>query len=220
MTGGSCLQNTVATDTFRNSWSPTSIFALNTSSRAGLVSGMCGQRQLLQQGYHRADISIGAMADEQPAGAIWPLPPVAHSKLATTRWITYLQKQGFTPADFGNRSWSDVMPLGRQPVSGDDEIFRRLFYWTARFIAWDATDTYAAATKLSQQAFSKDVLVYMNCNNFGGRFFYPNSPVPGNNPPPGQLCPGESCGVIAFDWLEFGRLRGASILWTEVRSAS
>eukprot|EP01043_Picozoa_sp_COSAG02_P108632 COSAG02_NODE_44678_length_364_cov_0.596226_1_plen_56_part_10 len=56
MTGGSCLQNTVATDTFRNSWSPTSIFALNTSSRAGLVSGMCGQRQLLQQGYHRADI--------------------------------------------------------------------------------------------------------------------------------------------------------------------
>ena len=63
--GGSCLQKVESqTDVFRNSWSPNSVFALNASQRASLISTMCGQSQLMFDGYSKSDISIGAMAGE------------------------------------------------------------------------------------------------------------------------------------------------------------
>ena len=60
---------------------------------------------------------------------------------------------------------------------------------------------YATSTNMSKDAFGEEVLVYANLNNWGGRFF-----VPGVS---------DSSSLVYFDWLEYGRLNGATLLWTE-----
>jgi hypothetical protein len=235
VSGGSCLQsqpNDPSPDVFRNSWAPNSVFALNASERATLISTMCScftdphcadgqsskhdQFNLLRDGYSKADISIGAMVDEPLAGSIGGgagLPPVSHNAIVSQRWMAYLQSQGLNlAADFGKSLWSQVLPAGRPLNPGDGNasnlISRKQFYWTARFVAWDATATYAAATNISREAFSPEVLVYANLDNSGGRFFCPNTPLPGN-----WYVSSDS--AVSFDWQEFGRMSGASLLWTE-----
>ena len=51
-----------------------------------------------------------------------------------------------------------------------------------------------------EEAFYPGVGVFANWNNFKGRFY-----VPG----------GGGGATMHHDWIEFGRLRGANILWTE-----
>ena len=88
-----------------------------------------------------------------------------------------------------------MRPAGR-PKPGDPKSARVLYYWTTRFIAWDATDVYgftlaakafvlcfqrlratyrryATSTNMSREAFGEEVLVYANLNNWGGRFITP-----------------------------------------------
>jgi hypothetical protein len=224
--GGSCLQrqpNDPSPDVFRNSWAPNSVFALNASQRTVLINTMCrgqssnrDQFNLLWDGYSKIDISIGAMVDEPLAGSIGGgagLPPVSHNAIVSQRWMLYLQSQGLKPAtDFGKSSWPQVLPAGRPLNPGDGNssnlISRKQFYWTARFVAWDATATYAAATNISREAFSQEVLVYANLDNSGGRFFCPNTPLPGN-----WYVSSDS--AVNFDWQEFGRMSAASLLFTE-----
>ena len=54
---------------------------------------------------------------------------------------------------------------------------------------------------MSRDAFGKEVLIYANLNNWGGRFFAPGA--------------SDSTSTVYFDWFEYGRLNGATLLWTE-----
>lgn len=47
------------------------------------------------------------------------------------------------------------------------------YYWTLRFMLYDAETDFAAGTRMSQEAFYPEIYTFANTNNFGGRFFYP-----------------------------------------------
>jgi hypothetical protein len=205
VTGGSCMlsKGSIIGDiNYHNSWSDGSVLGLNASARAAIIAG--APAPYLAAGFARADVTLGAMIDEPRAGTMAPLPPVGNASfpLLNARWGDFLRAQGLRPADLGASAWAGVRPLGRPPGPGSVAA-RRLYYWTTRFIAWDATTTYAAATQLSRAAFGAGVGVFANLNNWPGRFYYPG--------------PTAATSWIYFDWLEFGRLQGASFVWSETK---
>ena len=160
----------------------------------------------LDAGYQPTDVAAFAMSDEPG----WYYP-AAYKQLdnpaARARFIDYLKAQGLTPADVGAASWDDVKPIGRSAAK--DLPSRRLFYWTSRFFPYDSTRYFADSTRALEAAFYPGLPITTNFNFFAGRSYVPG-PVANNAD---KQHPDAAMG--GHDWLEFGRLRGSTMLWSE-----
>lgn len=170
-------------------------------------------------GYASEDMALFAMSDEPG----WYYPQIFESlrsdPAARKRFHQYLQAQGLTPQDLGAESWETVQPLGRSQAQ--DLPRKRLFYWTMRFFAYDSARHFARCTHALEEAFHQgaspqlppgervSLPILTNWNFFSGRFYVPG-PVANNRD---KQNPDAAMG--GHDWLEFGRLRGCTMLWTE-----
>jgi len=161
----------------------------------------------LNAGYDREDMALFAMSDEP--GWYYPrmFQSLAQNPVALVRFHDYLAGQGLEPADVGASIWAEVLPLGRSQAI--DLASRRLFYWTMRFYAWDSARHFARCAATLESAFYAGLPIFTNWNFFSGRFYVPG-PVANN---PDRMDPDAAMG--GHDWLEFGRMRGSTILWTE-----
>jgi hypothetical protein len=161
----------------------------------------------LKAGYQRSDMALFAMSDEP--GWYYPqmFGPLVDNPQALQRFRAYLQAQGLQPSDVGAESWEAVLPGGRSQATNLPG--KRLFYWTMRFFAHDSARHFARCTQALEQAFYPGVPVITNWNFFSGRFYVPG-PVANNRD---KQSPDAAMG--GHDWLEFGRLRGGTMLWTE-----
>jgi hypothetical protein len=161
----------------------------------------------LEAGYAREDMAIFAMSDEP--GWYYPamFRSLTDSPAALARFRDYLRQQGLQPAEVGARTWEEVLPLGRSRA--EDLPSKRLFYWTMRFFSWDSARHFAVCTKALEDAFYPNLPVLTNWNFFSGRLYVPG-PVANNSE---KENPDAAMG--GHDWLEFGRMRGCTMLWTE-----
>lgn len=161
----------------------------------------------LDAGFAPKDIALFAMSDEPG----WYFPSafkeLTSQPAAMDRFHNYLQAQGLTPADVGAADWSKVQPLGR--ADAKDLPSKRLFYWTMRFYSWDMEQHFANCVRAMEGAFWPGMPIFTNMNFFNGRFYQPG-PF-GNNPDKKS----ENASMGGPDWMEFGRLRGGTALWTE-----
>jgi len=160
-----------------------------------------------QAGFDAHDMGIFALADEP--GWYYPsmLDRVDGDRDALDRFRRYLQDQGLSLTDIGASSWAEVMPTGRSTAR--DLASRRLYYWSMRFVSADSSRYFARATQALEEAFYPSLPVFVNWNNFSGRLYVPGAVA--NNPD--KSSPDSAMGL--HDWFEFGRERGATVLWTE-----
>ncbi len=160
----------------------------------------------LDAGFPLREVAWFAMADEPGWYA-----PSCHEMLknpaALARFHDYLKDQGLQPMELGSADWDGVRPLGRGVVH--DVRAKRLFYWTQRFFSWDSSRYFADSARALEKAFYPGMPITTNFNFFAGRFYVPG-PVANN---PDKKDPDAAMG--GHDWLEFGRLRGGTMLWTE-----
>ena len=161
----------------------------------------------LDAGYAREDMAVFAMSDEP--GWYYPsmLKPLEECPAGMARFREYLKGQGLAARDVGAKSWDEVRPLGRGGAK--DLASKRLFYWTARFFAWDSARHFAVCTRAMEKAFYPGMPMFTNWNFFAGRFYVPG-PVANNAD---KQSP--DAGMGGHDWFEFARLRGTTMLWTE-----
>ncbi len=161
----------------------------------------------LKAGYERTDLSVFAMSDEPG----WYFPaafgPLTNNPVALARFREYLGAQGLKPKDVGAKDWSTVFPIGRAQAA--DLPSKRLFYWTTRFFPWDSARHFARCTRALEAATYTNLPILVNWNFFSGRFYVPG-PVAHNS---AKQDPNAAMG--GHDWLEFGRMRGCTMLWTE-----
>jgi len=164
-------------------------------------------KPFLDAGYAPRDMAVYAMSDEP--GWYYPsiFKPLIADPQAMARFHDFIKNQGLSARDVGAISWEAVLPIGRSEVK--DLPSRRLFYWTMRFYAWDSARHFANSTRALEKAFYPGVPVFTNWNFFAGRSYVPG-PVANN---PDKTNPDAAMG--GHDWLEFGRMRGGTMLWTE-----
>ena len=161
----------------------------------------------LDAGYAKEDMALFAMSDEP--GWYYPsmLVTLRKSPQALARFRDYLKAQGLEPGDVGAKAWGQVEPIGHSKAK--ELPSRRLFYWTMRFFPHDSARHFAACTKSLEAAFYPNLPVCTNWNFFSGRLYVPGAVA--NNPDPKS----RDAAMGGHDWLEFGRLRGGTMLWTE-----
>ncbi len=161
----------------------------------------------LEAGYARQDMAAFAMSDEPG----WYYPSIFKSlqdnPAAMARFHRYLQQQRLQPAELGASRWEDVDPIGRSQAK--DLRSRRLFYWTMRFFAHDSARHFAVCTRALETEFYSGLPIFTNWNFFSGRLYVPG-PVANNADKQSA-----DAAMGGHDWLEFGRLRGGTMLWTE-----
>ena len=113
-----------------------------------------------------------------------------------------------TPALLGAGTWGAVLPVRTHPsaVTALSLAQRRLFYWTVRFVHWDSCRYMNLWTSALQKASEDPTLqTYVNWNNFDGRMY-----VAGQGP-----YPAGTEAQMSYDWFEWARMKGGSMLWTE-----
>jgi hypothetical protein len=160
----------------------------------------------LDNGFAPRDFAVFALSDEP--GWYYPAQyPMLQDAEANKRFHDYLQSSGLTPRDLGSLAWESVMPIGRSAAT--DLASKRLFYWTQRFFSSDSSNYFARTTRDLENAFYPGMPISTNWNFFAGRMYVPG-PVANN---PDKTKPDAAMG--GHDWLEFGRLRGSTALWTE-----
>jgi len=170
------------------------------------VWAMKQAKPYLDNGFAPQDIAVFAMSDEP--GWYYPAQySMLRDATANKRYRDYLQSNGLTPRDVGSSTWDSVAPIGRSAAT--DLPSKRLFYWTQRFFSWDSTNYFARSTRDLENAFYPGIPISTNWNFFAGRMYVPG-PVANN---PDKTKPDAAMG--GHDWLEFGRLRGSTALWTE-----
>lgn len=163
-------------------------------------------------GFSNTQMVAFALADEPG----WSFPGSAPENFypaVKPQWQSFLQAQKLTPADFGQATWDGVVPnssrwggqVGPQWGLGSPEAKLR-YYYTVRFSAISSARAFANATTALQQSFYPDLPIYVNFNNFAGRSYTPTAT---KNP---------NSAILSPDWFDFGRAKGATLLWTEVRS--
>ena len=170
------------------------------------VWAMKQAKSYLDSGFSPQDIAVFAMSDEP--GWYYPAQySMLQDAEAAQRFHDYLQSNKLGPKDLGAAGWDSVSPLGRSGAT--DVPSKRLFYWTQRFFAWDSSNYFARSTRDLENAFYPGMAISTNWNFFSGRMYVPG-PVANNAD---KSKPDAAMG--GHDWLEFGRLRGSTALWTE-----
>jgi Beta-galactosidase trimerisation domain len=160
----------------------------------------------LDNGFAPQDIAVFAMSDEPG----WYYPAqygMLQDAEAAQRFHDYLQSNKLGPKDLGSTGWDSVSPVGRRAAT--DLSSKRLFYWTQRFFSWDSSNYFARCTRDLESAFYPGIAISTNWNFFAGRMYVPG-PAANNTD---KTKPDAAMG--GHDWLEFGRLRGSTALWTE-----
>lgn len=112
----------------------------------------------------------------------------------------YLRKEGRSPKDFGRSAWTEVALIKQSEIKNDFD--RKLFYHAVMFVTCLYNRNYAYATRAIEKYFNPDIITAANWNNWHSRIFSDD---------------GKGNVEGAFDWLGFGRERGATCLWTEDR---
>jgi hypothetical protein len=165
-------------------------------------------KQVKDSGFALTDLALFHMSDEP--GYYLPVQ-AGNTATVLARFHQFLQAQGLTPGDFGHASWSTVKLVYRGAVVGPhgstDIQKRRLFYWTTRFFPWVSSTYFARATKKLEEAFYPGLPVTVNFND-SSSYYWPGNP--GGNPETGP-----DSSNASYDWLEFGRVRGATTHWSE-----
>ncbi len=168
-------------------------------------------RSYTDAGYDVKDMALFALSDEPG----WYFPSVFkyinENPRNLERFHAYLKAQGLKPQDFGFKSWNDwdkVKPLGRS-VANKDLPSRKLYYWSCRFFPYVSNGLFAKVTRALEEAFYPGLPITVNWNFFAGRYFFPG-PFAHN---PDKKSPDAAMG--SHDWLEFGRARGSTCMWTE-----
>ena len=164
-------------------------------------------KQYIDAGYSREDMAVYAMSDEPGWYFPFMFKALTNNPVALNRFREYVRSQGIKPGDLGVAKWEDVYPLGRSKAT--DIRTKRLFYWTMRFFSWDSSRHFAVCTRALEEAFYTNMPVLVNWNFFSGRFYVPG-PVANNSD---KKSPDAAMG--GHDWLEFGKMRGCTMLWTE-----
>ena len=159
-----------------------------------------------KHGFTPQDIALYNIADE-PAFYFPIQAPNMSNPIVKAEWQAYLQAQGLQPADLGGAGWNDVLPSVDRKAT--DLKAKRLFYWSARFASASSTQLFARATAAIEQIVSYPVPTFANFNCYQGRVYTPGAVA--NNPNKTD----ENAAMIGNDWFEFGRARGASLMWTE-----
>jgi len=162
---------------------------------------------LTRAGFAPNQMALIAISDEP--GWLYPREIVGarRSKAARDEFRKYLRDLRFKPRDFGKRSWTQLSPVGRSRQFGP-LTEKKLFYWSMRFYPHASAQHYKDCTAALESQFYKGLRVLTNWNWFAGRSF-----SPGTFTNPDAASPDSSAGT--HDWLEFGRLRGGTALWTE-----
>ena len=81
---------------------------------------------------------------------------------------------------------------------------RTLFYWSARFSSYAASQYMRNTTLALQAAFQQpDLGVYANYYNWAGQPYEPAASATSND-----------SATMSFDWFEAAKLKAGSILWT------
>ena len=159
-----------------------------------------------KNGFTPEEIAIYNIADE-PA-FYWPAEASNMSNtIVRAEWVAYLQAQGLTPAGLGGTNWNDEVPSCDRKATALPA--KRLFYWSARFASASSTALFARATAAIEANVSAPVPTFANFNTYLGRVYTPGAIA--NNPNKTD----ENAAEIANDWFEFGRQRGAALMWTE-----
>ena len=120
-----------------------------------------------------------------------------------------------TPQAFGADSWEQVVPITFANITAgekNEQALRVRVYWSVRFAAFDVVDFYSKATKALIAANGGDTFsIYTNCNNFHGRLYTPGQKTVQSGT--GVVTTGSAHG--GMDWMEAGRYKAGSMLWTE-----
>lgn len=187
-------------------------FSWSTSARSeATVSKWAGGEGDLARKVSRApgEVSLFHIADE-PA---WYYPATLSSMVAGPDRLDlfhkYLQLKGLQPGDVGAALWAQVQPIGASQAT--DLPSRKLFYWSARYSTDALSDGLRIWTRALQREFGPQVRTTANWNNLLGRWYAPSPGVKsGNNTDVG---PDAATGYA--DWLDVGRARGATAMWSE-----
>lgn len=162
-------------------------------------------------GYDVKDMALFALSDEPG----WYFPSVFkyvnENPKNLERFHNYLKSKGLTPQQLGGKTWNDwenIRPLGRS-AANKDLPSRRLYYWSCRFFADVSNSLFSRTTRALEEAFYPGLPITVNWNFFAGRFFFPGNFA--HNPD--KQSPDAAMG--SHDWLEFGRARGSTCMWTE-----
>lgn len=186
----------------------------NVTSRAAMNEWA----QKIAEGYRKAgwnpdDVAYFALADEPgwyyPAAfnGTWPKNEPAMRARMLALFRDYLRAKGFKPGQFGAKTWDEVEFLGRSGAK--DLAAKRRYFWTMRFFADNSADVFARWTQAIERAFHPGIPVSCNWNFFAGRYYVPG-PVANNAD---KQSPDAAMG--GHDWIDFGRRRGVTCLWTE-----
>ena len=151
-----------------------------------------------KSGWDPRQVATFAIIDEPHWQMPGHLKGIQASPDGMKRFHRFLQSQGLAPRDLGAADWPGVRPVGKDVATSLPG--KRLFYWSARFAAADSCRHLGLVTRQMEKAFYPGIGVFANWNNFKGRFYVPR---------------GGAAATMHHDWIEFGRLRGANVLWTE-----
>eukprot|EP01052_Picozoa_sp_SAG31_P007772 SAG31_NODE_376_length_16541_cov_4.520922_5_plen_414_part_00 len=124
-------------------------------------------------------------------------------------WREYTSLNDLQPSDFGASSWGEVQLSRRRNVTALPD--KKLFYHSMRFLSWSSSRLFARSTAAVEQALWKGFPTFANWNTFSGRFYTPGAP---ENAPAAARADNNGA-KLGNDWLEFGRLKGGNLLWTE-----
>lgn len=116
----------------------------------------------------------------------------------------FMERNSVKPVDVGcGGGWESSCGLINRTEATSLPLRRRL-YWSLRFPSWYEARSWHNATVAMQNAFTPNVTVFVNWNNWAGRFYTPSGSAKSPD-----------AGSGAHDWFEFGRERGTTLLWTE-----
>jgi hypothetical protein len=162
-----------------------------------------------EAGYQRGEVSTFALADEPG----WAFPDaylaLEQQPERLRDFHDYLVAQHLTPGNLGKNRWEDVRPLGESGAGPAAPLeARRLFYWTIRYFSWHSANYFGQVSNDLRRAFGGSLQVYTNWNNFSGALYF-------GEPNWTRYTTSADKAGGSHDWFEFGRLRGANMLWTE-----
>ncbi len=155
------------------------------------------------------EVSLFHIADEPG----WYFPLTFSAMVANAQRMDqfhrYLQRKGLRPADVGANSWDNVQPIGASQAA--DLPSRRLYYWSVRYSTESISDGLRLWTRSLQSELGPQVRTTTNLNNVLGRWYAPSPGVKYNN----NLDTGPDAGEGFPDWLDLGRKRGVTAMWSE-----